>query len=116
MLIPLVVAPLIAVGRRVRSLSRAAQDRVADSSGLAGETLNAIQTVQAFTLEDLQSDKFTAAVERGFETAVRRTRVRAYLTAIGTMTVLGAITFVLWRGAHGVLEGEFSGGLSGRDG
>jgi ATP-binding cassette subfamily B protein len=113
-LIPLVVAPLILVGRKVRSLSRAAQDRVADSSGLAGETLNAIQTVQAFTLEDLQSERFTGAVEASFATAVRRTRVRALLTAIGTMAVLGAVTFVLWRGAHGVLHGEFSGGLLGQ--
>ncbi|MGB8326614.1 MAG: ABC transporter transmembrane domain-containing protein [Steroidobacteraceae bacterium] len=113
-LIPLVVAPLILVGRKVRRLSRAAQDRVADSSGLAGETLNAIQTVQAFTLEDLQSERFTGAVEASFATAVRRTRVRALLTAIGTMAVLGAVTFVLWRGAHGVLHGEFSGGLLGQ--
>jgi ATP-binding cassette, subfamily B, bacterial len=113
-LIPLVVLPLIVVGRRVRKLSRAAQDRVADSSGLAGETLNAIQTVQAFTLEGLQSERFSRAVEASFQTAVRRTRVRALLTAVGTMAVLGAITFVLWRGAHGVLRGEFTGGLLGQ--
>jgi ATP-binding cassette subfamily B protein len=109
-LIPLVVLPLIAVARRVRNLSRAAQDRIADSSGVAGETLNAIQTVQAFTLEDLQSDKFTAAVESSFETAVRRTRVRSYLTAIGTAGVFGGVLFVLWRGAHAVLAGELTGG------
>jgi ATP-binding cassette subfamily B protein len=113
-LIPLVVAPLIAVGRQVRKLSRAAQDRVADSSGIAGETLNAIQTVQAFTLENLQSDKFTAAVESSFQTAVRRTRVRSYLTAVGTVAVLGAITFVLWRGFQAMLAGELTGGLLGQ--
>jgi ATP-binding cassette subfamily B protein len=110
LLIPLVVLPLIAVGRRVRTLSRAAQDRIADSSGIAGETLNAIQTVQAFTLEELQSAKYAAAVERSFETAVQRARVRSWLTAIGTATVFGAITFVLWRGFHQVLTGELTGG------
>src|ERR1700728_4576432 len=68
-LIPVVVAPLIVVGRRVRGLSRASQDRVADTSGLAGETLNAIQTVQAFTLEDLQSQRYNEAVEDSFATA-----------------------------------------------
>src|SRR5277367_4135585 len=75
-LIPVVVAPLILIGRRVRGLSRASQDRIADTSGLAGETLNAIQTVQAFTLEELQSERFGKAVEESFVTAIRRTRVR----------------------------------------
>ena len=73
-LIPVVVVPLIVIGRRVRGLSRASQDRIADTSGLAGETLNAIQTVQAFTLEDLQSDRYRKAVEDSFVTAIRRTR------------------------------------------
>ena len=61
-----VVVPLIVIGRRVRGLSRASQDRIADTSGLAGETLNAIQTVQAFTLEDLQSERYRKAVEESF--------------------------------------------------
>ena len=108
--IPLVVAPLIAVGRRVRGLSRASQDRIADTSGLAGETLNAIQTVQAFTLEDLQSDRYAKAVEASFETAVKRTRVRAALTAVGIMLVFAGITFVLWLGAHQVVAGTMTGG------
>ena len=109
-LLPLVVVPLIVVGRRVRRLSRAAQDRIADSSGLAGETLNAVQTVQAYTLEELQSRRFGAAVEASFATAVQRTRVRALLTALGTMLVFGAITVVLWLGAHAVVAGRMSGG------
>jgi ATP-binding cassette subfamily B protein len=109
-LIPVVVVPLIAIGRRVRGLSRAAQDRIADTSGLAGETLNAIQTVQAFTLEDLQSERYRSAVEDSFVTAVRRTRVRAALTAIGIMLVFTGITFVLWLGAHQVLAGTMTGG------
>jgi ATP-binding cassette subfamily B protein len=110
LLIPLVVLPLIAVGRRVRTLSRVAQDRIADSSGIAGETLNAIQTVQAFTLEELQSAKYGAAVELSFQTAMQRARVRSWLTAIGTAAVFGAITFVLWRGFHEVLGGVLTGG------
>ena len=109
-LIPLVVVPLIVIGRRVRGLSRASQDRIADTSGLAGETLNAIQTVQAFTLEELQSERYRKAVEDSFVTAVRRTRVRAALTAIGIMLVFAGITFVLWLGAHQVLAGTMTGG------
>ncbi len=109
-LIPVVVAPLIIIGRRVRSLSRASQDRIADTSGLAGETLNAIQTVQAFTLEELQSDRYREAVEESFATAIRRTRVRAALTALGIMMVFGGITIVLWLGVRQVLAGTMTGG------
>jgi ATP-binding cassette subfamily B protein len=109
-LIPLVLLPLFTVGRRVRRLSRDAQDRVADSSGLAGETLNAMQTIQAFTLETLQSQRYDKAVDAGFATAIRRNRVRALLTALGTMLVMASITFVLWLGARDMLAGNMSGG------
>ena len=110
LLIPVVVAPLILTGRRVRGLSRASQDRIADTSGLAGETLNAIQTVQAFTLEDLQADRYAKAVEDSFDTAVRRTKVRAVLTAVGFSLVFGTITVVLWLGVRDVLAGSMTGG------
>jgi len=110
LMVPIVIAPLIVVGRLVRKLSRAAQDGIADSSGLAGETLNAIQTVQAFTLERLQSERFSRSVESAFGAAVRRTKARALLTALGVMLVFGAVTFVLWLGAHAVLDGEMTGG------
>ena len=109
-LIPVVVFPLIAIGRRVRSLSRASQDRIADTSGLAGETLNAIQTVQAFTLEELQSERYRKAVEDSFITAIRRTRVRASLTALGFMMVFAGITLVLWLGVRQVFAGTMTGG------
>jgi ATP-binding cassette, subfamily B, bacterial len=109
-LIPVVVVPLIVIGRRVRGLSRASQDRIADTSGLAGETLNAIQTVQAFTLEDLQSERYRMAVEDSFVTAVRRTRVRAVLTAVGITLVFAGITFVLWLALRQVLAGTMTGG------
>lgn len=113
-MMPIVVAPLILIGRRVRGLSRASQDRIADTSGLADETLNAIQTVQAFTLEELQSQRYGKAVEESFDTAVRRVRIRAALTAVGVMLVFGGITFVLWIGAHAVLKGELTGGQLGQ--
>jgi ATP-binding cassette, subfamily B, bacterial len=109
-LIPVVVVPLIVIGRRVRRLSRASQDRIADTSGLAGETLNAIQTVQAFTLEELQSERYANAVEDSFVAAIRRTRVRASLTAFGITLVFAAITVVLWLGVRQVLAGTMSGG------
>ena len=112
--LPVIVVPLVWVGRRVRKLSRDAQDRVADSSGLAGETLNAIQTVQAYTLEDLQCRRYNSAVEAGFSVGIARTRVRAVLTALGTTLVFGAITAVLWLGAHEVLAGTMTGGQLGQ--
>ncbi|MET0280687.1 MAG: ABC transporter transmembrane domain-containing protein [Steroidobacteraceae bacterium] len=113
-LIPLVMLPLFSVGRNVRKLSRDAQDRVADSSGQAGETLNAMQTIQAFTLEGLQSRRYETAVQAGFDAAIRRNRVRALLTAIGTALVMAAVTFVLWLGARAVLAGEMTGGQLGQ--
>jgi ATP-binding cassette subfamily B protein len=109
-LIPTVLLPMLLFGRRVRRLSRDSQDRVADTSGLAGETLNAIQTVQAFTLEGLQGRRYDAAVEESFSTAIRRTRVRAWLIAFAIMTMFSAVTLVLWLGARSVLDGTMSGG------
>ena len=108
--VPVVVLPIILVGRRIRRQSRVAQDRVADTSGLAGETLNAIETVQAFTLEDLQVRRFTAAVSESFQAAVRRIRTRAGLTALGIILVFGAITLILWGGSRAVLAGAMTGG------
>jgi ATP-binding cassette subfamily B protein len=113
-LIPVILVPLIVLGRRVRKLSRASQDRIADTSGIADETLNAIQTVQAFTLEGINSRRFDAAVEDSFDAAVRRTRTRSTLTALATMLVFGAITFVLWLGAHEVVRGQMTGGQLGQ--
>src|SRR5690606_21322932 len=111
LLMPLVVAPLIVLGRRVRRLSRDTQDRVADASALAAETINAVQTVQAFTLEPLVTARFSEAVEHSYGVAVRRIRVRGWLTALATMLIFGAVTFVLWIGARAVLSGELTFGL-----
>ena len=109
-----VIVPVLILGRRLRRLSRTSQDRIADTSGLAGETLNAIQTVQAFTLEDLHSRRYQDAVEESFKVAVSRTKVRAWLTAIATMLIFGAITIVLWFGARQVLAGHMSSGELGQ--
>jgi ATP-binding cassette subfamily B protein len=114
LLVPLVIVPIILVGRRVRSLSKASQDRIADTSGLAGETLNAISTVQAFTLEKLQSERFADAVKIAFQTAVQRIRVRSLLTGLAILFIFGAITFVLWIGTHSVMRGEMTGGQLGQ--
>jgi len=105
-----VLLPILAFGRRVRTLSRASQDRVADTSGLAGETLNAIQTVQAFTLEELNSQRYGKAVEDSFLVAVTRIRVRAMLIALATALVMGGIIVVLWIGAHDVMQHRMSFG------
>jgi ATP-binding cassette subfamily B protein len=113
-LIPVVIVPLIVLGRRVRRLSRTSQDRIADTSSIADETLNAVQTVQAFTLEQINTDRFDVAVEDSFVAAVRRTKTRSTLTALATMLIFGAITFVLWQGAHAVVRGEMTGGELGQ--
>jgi ATP-binding cassette subfamily B protein len=106
LLVPAVIVPVIWIARKVRTLSRTAQDKVADSSGMANETLNAIETVQAFTLETLQSNRFTGAVEAAFVAAVRRIRVR-FVMSFGSMFLLfGAIILVLWVGTREVLAGD----------
>ena len=106
-----VILPIILFGRQVRKLSRASQDRVADSSALAGEKLNAVPTVQAFTQEAHETGRFADSVESAFDTARRRIRARASLTAIIIVMVFGAIVLVLWQGARSVLEGGMTAGV-----
>ncbi|MGQ0698055.1 MAG: ABC transporter transmembrane domain-containing protein [Panacagrimonas sp.] len=109
-LLLLVVLPLIATGRRVKKLSRESQDRVADSSAVAGEILNAIPTVQAFTQEHNETARYDRSVEESFVSAIRRTRLRAAMTAGIIAGVFGAIVFVLWLGAQAVVAGSMSPG------
>ncbi len=113
-LVPLILLPILLVGRRVRRLSRAAQDRVADTSGLAGETLNAVETVQAFTLEPLQSARFSQAVNQAFATALQRIRLRAVLIAVAIFAIFAAVTLVLWIGSQAVLDDRMTGGELGQ--
>jgi ATP-binding cassette subfamily B protein len=110
LLVPAVIIPVIWIARKVRKLSRTAQDKVADSSGMANETLNAIQTVQAFTLEKLQSQRFSDSIEAAFDAALRRIKVR-FVMSFGSMFLLfGAVTLVLWVGTREVLAGDMQAG------
>jgi ATP-binding cassette subfamily B protein len=113
-LLILTVLPIVMFGRRVRKLSRDSQDRIADASAVAGEILNAMPTVQAFTHEKIETDRFGASVEGAFVTAMKRIRARAMLTALAIVLVFGTIVFVLWLGAHAVLEGSMTGGDLGQ--
>jgi ATP-binding cassette subfamily B protein len=105
-----VVAPLTVMGRGVRRLSRASQDRLAETSAIAGEILNAVTTVQAYTREPEEAARYAAAVAAAFATARQRIRVRAALTALVILLVFGAIVLVLWLGARAVLDGSLSAG------
>ena len=109
-LVPVVVAPIVAFGRRVRRLSRAAQDRVADFGAHGEETLNAVRTVQAYTHEAIDRRRFGARVEAAFAAAVDRVRARAWLTALAMAAVFAAVALVLWVGGRAVLAGDMSGG------
>ncbi|HNB05749.1 MAG TPA: ABC transporter transmembrane domain-containing protein [Thauera aminoaromatica] len=109
-LMALLALPITLIGRRVRSLSREAQDRIADASALAGEILAAMPTVQAFGQEDNEAARFVARAETSFAAAVRRTRVRAALTGLIIAAVMGTIIFVLWIGARQVQAGALSVG------
>ena len=110
LVVPLVVLPIVLFGRRVRRLSRATQDRVADVSAYAGETLEAVRTVQAFTHETIDRRRFAERLERTVATAMGYIRARALLVAIVMLLVFGAIAVVLWLGGHDVLAGRLSGG------
>ncbi len=105
-----IILPIVIVGRRVRKLSRASQDRIADASGLAGEKLNAIAIVQAHAHEGREAARFAEAVERAFGTAIDRIRARSLLTVMAILLVFAAIVFVLWLGAHAVIDGRMSAG------
>ena len=109
-MVPLVVLPIIVLGRKVRSLARTSQEKVADISAHTEESLNAIRTIQAFTLESYEKQRFAAHVDSALSAAMGRIRTRALLTAIVIMLVFGAIVTVLWLGGHDVLAGRISAG------
>ena len=108
--IPLVVLPLVLFGRRLRSVSRSSQDRVADIGALTGEVLGALPVVQAFGQESREAQRFAGAVERTFGTAKRRIAIRAAMTAVVMLVIFGSITLLMWYGALGVARGEITGG------
>lgn len=110
----LVVLPAILYGRRVRKLSRASQDRLADSSAIAAEVLNAIPVVQSYTAEDREADRFNQSTASAFKTGVRRIRARAVLVAFIISAVTGALLFGLYQGTQAVVEGRISAGHMGQ--
>jgi ATP-binding cassette subfamily B protein len=109
-LMVLLALPIILIGRQVKKLSRESQDKIADASALAGEILNAVPTVQAYTQEQRETRRFADSAELSFITAIRRTRVRAAMTALIITAVMGTIIFVLWVGANQVHDGSMTGG------
>ena len=108
--IPLAVLPIVLGGRRLAKASRASQDRVADANTLANETLGAVSTVQAHAREPYERGRFAAAVAVAVETARKRIRAQAWVTAAAITLVFGAIVLVLWSGAHDVINGQMSAG------
>ncbi len=114
LLIPIVLVPILVYGRQVRRLSRASQDRVADTSSTAQEVLTAMTTVQSFHREEHETTRFGQAVENAFATAVRRIRSRAILTFLAILLMFGAIVLVLWFGAQAVIDGRMSPGELGQ--
>jgi ATP-binding cassette subfamily B protein len=108
-----VVLPTMLFGRRVRGLSRASQDRIADSSAIASEVLNAIPVVQSYTQELREAARFGDATEAAFETARRRTRVRAMLVAFVIIATFGALLWGLYQGTEAVMHGSITAGHLG---
>ncbi|MDC0379020.1 ABC transporter transmembrane domain-containing protein [Litorivicinus sp.] len=114
LLFPLTLLPIIIVGRWLRRLSRDSQDKIADASGQAAEILGNAETVQSFAAENLEIERFSISIQESFRAAVRRMKVRALLTMVGSVSVFGALVFVLWLGAKEVLAGTVSGGELGQ--
>ena len=108
--VPLTVAPIVLFGRKVRSLSREAQARMAEMASEGGETLDAVRTVQAFAQEERASARFGAAAERAFVAARERIARRAVMTTLVIFIVFAAVGFLLWMGGHDVLTGRISAG------
>ncbi|MBT2299367.1 ATP-binding cassette domain-containing protein [Variovorax paradoxus] len=110
----LVVLPSMWFGRRVRRLSRASQDRVADSSAIAAEVLNAIPVVQSYTAEAREAARFDASTDNAFRTAVRRTKARSVLVAFIIIATSAALLWGLYQGTQAVLRGDITAGHLGQ--
>ena len=110
----LVVLPSLYFGRRVRKLSRASQDRVADSSAIAAEVLNAVPVVQSYNQQAREAERFDRSTEQAFDTAIKRTRVRSVLVAFIITATFGALLWGLFQGTQAVLRGDISAGHLGQ--
>lgn len=112
--IPLIVLPLVAFGRRVQKLSRGAQDTLADASSYASELIGAIRTLQAFTNERLAEARFGKEVDRAYVAARSSTRARAFLTATVIFLIFTSVVAILWIGSHDVLTHQITAGTLGQ--
>jgi ATP-binding cassette subfamily B protein len=108
--IPIVIVPIVFFGRRIRTISRSSQDRVADVGAMVAEVLGAMKIVQAFGQEQREGERFGEAVERTFATAKKRILLRAVMTSVVIFMIFGGVTLAMWRGALAVSEGAISGG------
>ena len=108
--IPLIILPIVWFGRKLRTVSRTSQDRVANVGAMVSETLDAMKIVQAFNQEARENERFRGAVEATFGVAKRRILIRAIMTATVIMLLMGGITLLIWQGALGVASGTVSGG------
>lgn len=108
--IPVIVIPIVVIGRKLQSASRASQDRIADVGAMVSETLGAMRIVQAFGQETREAERFGGSVEATFATAKKRIRLRAFMTAIVMALIFSAVTMLLWKGAIDVIEGRLTGG------
>ncbi len=112
--IPLAVLPIVLGGRRLQKISRTTQDRVADANALANETLGAVRTVQAHAREPYELGRFGEALKISVATARKRIGAQALVTAVAITLIFGAITLVLWSGAHDVIAGRMTAGTLGQ--
>ena len=110
----LIVVPALWFGRRVRKLSRASQDRIADSSAIAAEVLNAIPVVQSYTAEQREASRFNASTDDAFNTAIKRSRARSVLVAFIIIATSGALLWGLYQGTQAVMAGRISAGDLGQ--
>jgi len=110
----LIVLPSLWFGRRVRKLSRASQDRVADSSAIAAEVLNAIPVVQSYTAESREAQRFNVSTDNAFQTAIRRTRARSVLVGFIIIATSAALLWGLYQGTQAVMAGRISAGHLGQ--
>jgi ATP-binding cassette subfamily B protein len=108
--LPLVVAPILIFGRRVRSLSRLSQDRIADVGSYVAEALGQIKTVQAYNHQQQDKQRFAVTAEEAFDTARKRILQRSWLITLVIVLVLGAVGVMLWVGGMDVIAGRISGG------
>ncbi|MDN4633343.1 ABC transporter transmembrane domain-containing protein [Sphingomonas sp. PsM26] len=108
--IPVMVLPIVLLGRRVQAYSRSSQDRIADIGAMAVETFGAMKIVQAFGQEQRETERFAGAVERSFAAAKRRIRIRAVMTALVIGLIFGAVTLLMWTTLADVSAGRLTGG------